>query len=247
MDRIIKITLGIFIIILVGFVSVVAYDSFTMNAYRSSLTGTYSYSFSLTTDSGLSNMTLFVPVPEDSSGNSLIVSRISAGDISGLPGDWKTTLFDTGKATLLKITTAAITPPPGTNSQNPYVVTVRINVSSNKEIDTMTPVENGVIFRPVQNLGSATCPPEFTGSKNALACAEYITPVYADYTAAPSATVTLSSSLDGVNSWKIFEPQSNEYHSQITLLMFGENHGWTTAMGTFETGIGSYSTPRPLL
>ena len=97
MDRTIKITLGIFIVILIGFVSVISYDSFVTEAYRTSMTGSYSYTLSLTTDSALSNVTLFVPVPEDPSGNSLIVTRISAKDIPGLPAGWTTTLFDTGE------------------------------------------------------------------------------------------------------------------------------------------------------
>jgi len=247
MDRTIKITLGVFIIILVGFVSVVGYDSYTLNAYRTSLTGTYSYTLSLTTDSGLSNVTLFVPVPEDSSGNSPIVSKISARDISGLPADWKTTLFDTGKETIVKITTEAITPPPGTTPQNPYIVTLRINASSDKVIDTLTPVENGVIFRPVQDLRPMACAPIFSGLKGTPVCAEYVTPLYADYTAAPNTTVAVSSTLDGVNRWKVFEPQSNEYHSRIELTLSGESHGWTTAKGTLSTGIGSYSIPKPLM
>jgi hypothetical protein len=50
-----------------------------------------------------------------------------------------------------------------------------------------------------------------------------------------------------MNSWKVFEPQSNEYHSRISLLLFGENHGWTSAQGTLATGIGDYAIPKPLV
>ena len=111
----------------------------------------------------------------------------------------------------------------------------------------MTPVDNGVMFRPVQDLRQTTCPPEFSGSSKPLSCAEYITPVYADYETIPGATVTILSTLDGVNTWKVFEPQSNEYHTRIRLSLSGDNHGWTTATGTLETGIGTFSFPKPLI
>ncbi len=244
MDRTIKITLGVLIIVLIGFVSVVSYDGLIVNTYRASLTGSYSYSLTITTDSALSNVTFFMPVPEDVKGTSPVVSRISGKEISGLPGDWQTTLFGTGKATLVKITTASITPPPGTTPKNPYVVTVWINTSSKTAIDTLTPAENGVIFRPVQDLRQVTCPAGSSTGSGSPVCSEYTTPVYADYSAQPDASVTLSSSLDGMNSWKIFEPQSNEYHAKISLLMFGENHGWTPAKGTLVTGIGSFDIPK---
>ena len=36
-------------------------------------------------------------------GNSPVVSQFSAHEMPGVPGSWQTTLFETGKATLLKI------------------------------------------------------------------------------------------------------------------------------------------------
>ncbi|MDD1704921.1 MAG: hypothetical protein LUP97_06835 [Methanoregula sp.] len=247
MDRIIKITLCGFIVILAGFVGIISYDGFLMERYHSSLSGSYAYSFSVTTDSELTNVTFFIPVPEDPSGNSPIVSRISAKDVSGLPADWQTALFATGKATMLKITTVSIRPPAGTTAGNPYTVTFRVNISSKNSIETLDPVTNGVIFRPVRNLRVVPCTEETSSPSGSPTCAEYITPVLADYSAAPGATVTLSSTLDGINNWKILEPQANEYHTEQSVLLFGENHGWTTEKGTLVTGMGSCDLPKPLI
>ena len=61
MDKIIKISLSLFIVILIAFTSVVAYQVATETAYLNSLTSTYSYKFTITTDSKLSNVTLFIP------------------------------------------------------------------------------------------------------------------------------------------------------------------------------------------
>ena len=67
MDKIVKITLGVFIAVLVVFVASVGYTMFVDNAYRTSLNSTYSYSCSITTNSVLSNVTFFIPVPEQPS------------------------------------------------------------------------------------------------------------------------------------------------------------------------------------
>ena len=105
MDKIIKITLGIFIVILVAFTATVAFNAVVETAYRNSLASTYSYTLTLTTDSRLDNVTLFIPVPDDRTGNSPLVAQYSSHQIPQIPGSWKTILFDTGKATLVKIST----------------------------------------------------------------------------------------------------------------------------------------------
>ena len=100
MDRIIKITLSLFIIILVMFVALAGYSSYTENAYRTSLAGSYTYTCIIATDSPLSNVTLFIPVPADRTGNSPIITEFSAQAVTGVPDTWNTTLYDTGKSTL---------------------------------------------------------------------------------------------------------------------------------------------------
>ena len=64
MDKIIKITLGIFIVILVAFTATVAYNAYVKTAYQNSLASTYSYTLTITTDSRLDNVTFFIPVPD---------------------------------------------------------------------------------------------------------------------------------------------------------------------------------------
>ena len=63
MDRIIKITISLFVIILVSFVATAGYTAYVEHAYRSSLSSTYSYTCTITTDSPLTNVTFFLPVP----------------------------------------------------------------------------------------------------------------------------------------------------------------------------------------
>ena len=243
MDRTIKISLGLFMVILVVFVSVVSYQVFEEKAYRTSLSSTYSYTCTITTDSSLSNVTLFLPVPADPSGNSPIVAQFSTLAIAGLPDDWTVTLYDTGKATLVRITTPLITPPAGTSPEKPYGILLSSEMKSDTVIDTREPIKNSALFRPVRDLRQVSCPSDSSLVNGTPQCYHYLTSLYADYEAPSNASVTITSSLTAKNSWKIFEPKSNEYITSLNLLMFGDNHGWSTMNGTLTKSIGIYDAP----
>jgi hypothetical protein len=240
MDRIIKITLGLFIVILVLFVGTFMYNSYVENAYRTSLSSTYTYSCTISTDSPLYNVTFFIPVPANRAGNSPIVNALSAKGVTGIPDTWTTTVTGTDKMTTMKVTTPAIIPPAGTTAKNPYIITFGTQLNAEGPIDTADPVMNSAMFRPVQKIGKTACRAD---SPQGASCFTYVTSFYADYTTDPNAEVKFTSSLKGKNSWKIFEPKSNEYRTDISLLMFGENHGWTSAQGFLESGIGAYDAP----
>jgi len=244
MDKIIKITLGFFILVLVLFVAFFSYQSYVDMTYRNSLTGTYEYTCTITTDSVLSNVTLFLPVPADPQGNSPVVSQISSKNVSGVPDNWTLTLFDTGKATLLKVFAPTIGQPAINGSAQTTSITLAVNTSSHSVIDTRSPVENAAVFRPVQGIHSVACPASDTTTKSNPVCFEYLTSTYADYTAAPSGSVSINASLEGTNSWNIFTPESNAYENRITVLtLHGENHGWVTTLGWIEAGVGAYDAP----
>ena len=243
MDRIIKISLGLFLVILVVFVSVVSYQVFVEKAYLTSLSSTYSYSCTITTDSTLSNVTLFLPVPADPSGNSPIVAQFSSHAIAGLPEDWTVTLYDTGKATMIKITTPVITLSTGTIREKPYDIMLSSEMKSDKVINTREPIKNSALFHPVMDLQQVSCPPDSSGINGTPRCYRYITSLYADYQASPDASVTITSTLTGKNSWKIVEPRSNEYTTNISLLIVGENHGWEKVNGFLQSSTGIYDVP----
>jgi hypothetical protein len=241
MDTIIKASLGLLIVILVAFTTIITYTGYTETAYRNTISGTYTYTCTITTDSPLSNVTLFIPVPVDKAGNSPMVSAFSSHMMNGVPADWDTTLFDTGKSTLLKVTTPAIIPPAGTSAQHPYTVTISSETTSRTPIDTRNPVEKSAMFRPVQALNENTCPPATAGPGSR--CYTYASSLYADYTTSADTTVTVTSSVDAKNTWDVFGPHSNEYHTGITLTLRGPNHGWAVPAGKLSYGTGSYDSP----
>jgi hypothetical protein len=245
MDKIIKISLCLLIVILIAFTSVVAYQVATETEYLNSLTSSYSYKFTITTDSKLSNVTLFIPVPADPKGYSPIVAGYSARNIAGIPDDWTVTLYDTGKATMVRIVTPEIHPPAGTSAANPSTFTLSSDMISGTIINTREPINNSAMFYPVRSLQTVTCSPAVPAGKETPQCYRYTTSLYAEYEAAPDASVNVTSAIIGKNSWKIFEDGSNEYVTATSLQMTGSRHGWETMTGTLITAIGSYDTPLP--
>jgi hypothetical protein len=226
MDKIIKTSLGLFMVILVAFAGMITYTGYTETAYRNTISGTYTYTCTITMDSPLYNVTLFIPVPVDNTGNSPIVSKFSSQMMNGVPADWETTLFDTGKSTLLKVTTPA---------------TFSSVTTSRTPLDTRNPVEKSAMFRPVQALSEKPCPQGPADSSSR--CFTYTTSVYADYMTAADTTVTITSAVTGKNTWTIFEPRSNEYHTDISTSMKGENHGWVVLKGKLTSVTGTYDIP----
>jgi hypothetical protein len=243
MDRIIKITLGLFIAILVATIAFAGYSGYISGAYDATRTGTYSYMFGITTDHALSGVTLFIPVPADSRGNSPVVSQYSAQAMPGIPASWQTTLYDTGKATLLKIYIPELILPAGTGPDNPYTITIKAELPSETTIDTANPIANSPVFGTIQNVRQVACTGYGTGAGGSPECSTFTTTLYADYTADPNTAVTITSAITGTNRWTVLEPQSNEYTSVISVLMHGENHAWATVKGTLVSHIGSYDYP----
>jgi len=243
MDKVIKSAAGLIIIIFVLFVSVATYHAFVEKAYRESLTSTYSYTCTITTDSVLSDVTLFIPVPSRTTGNSLIIERFSVRGIEGIPLEWKTTLTGSNKGTYVEIKTPVIAPVQNATTKNGYTAFLSLHATSPRLVDTQNPQDNDAVFHPMREMRMVECPGTANGTTGKGACYNYVSTVYADYSASPDARVTISSDIIGKNTWKIFEPAKNEYRSSISVLIFGEHHGWITAKGFLETGIGSYDAP----
>lgn len=243
MDKIIKITLGLLLVIIIGFVATSGYTSYVGNAYTKSLTSSYSYHCTITTDSVLTNVTFFIPVPADPTGNSPVISRISAKSIDGLPEGWQATLYDTGKSTYVKVITPSIIPVAGTTAGSPYSVNISVDVSASKLIDTTNPLDHSAVFYPVQDISEITCPSAAGELLPAQHCFEYVTSIYADYLATPTTSVSITSSVTGMNTWNVFNPEYNQYSNRIYVSMVGENHGWVITRASLEEGAGNNDAP----
>lgn len=243
MDKVIKTATGLFIIIFILSVSMVSYTVFVENAYRESLTSAYVYTCTVSTDSILSNVTLFIPVPTGRTGSSPIIERFSVRGIEGIPPEWKTTLIGSKKGTYVEIKTPVLAPVQDRTTRTGSGIELSLYAISPRVIDTRNPQENDAVFHPMQDIRQADCPATLVGATDNSACYTYQGSIYADYSAPSDARVTISSDITGKNTWKIFEPAENEYFASIRVLMFGDHHGWIAAKGFLGTGIGSYDPP----
>ncbi|MEN6610956.1 MAG: hypothetical protein ABFC24_08935 [Methanoregulaceae archaeon] len=241
MDRIMKITLGLFLVILAVFVSIGSYSLIINYAYKSSLSSTYSYSCSIATDTPLTNVTLFLPLPVKTSGSSPVVERIGGYNVSGIPRDWETVIYGDEQATFLKITTGRIGETSSTGS--PENITFIVKVKSPDLINTGSPLLHDAVFRPVQDSHGTECPAVPANGTYTPSCSEYTTMLYARYDASETGTVTIHADLDAVNEWSIFHPDYNEYRNSFAAKLSGNVSGWMPASAWVESGIGSYDTP----
>jgi hypothetical protein len=235
MDKIIKITTGLFIVIFVLFVSVMSYNTFIKHSFESSLESTYDYKCIISTDTTLTNVTLFIPLPVNNGGDSPIVEHFSMKDVKGVPSEWKTTLLGSNKRTMVKIQASIIKPVNNSINSKSYQFEFSINEKAGHIIDTQNPQDNDIVFRPLRDLKVIDCSNTSLGG----ICYNFQSSIYADYSTTPNATVSIDSYIVGKNEWEIFNPASNEYRTSISMLNFGENHGWIVTNGSLETNIGS--------
>lgn len=243
MDKIIKIAAGLFTIIILLFVSIASYNAFIEKAYHESLKSSYSYTCTISTDSVLTNVTLFIPVPSDTAGNSPIIERFSVRGIEGIPPTWKTTLMGSNKGTYVEIKTPVISTVRNGTGKNENLIQLSLEIIAPRTISTGSPQDNSVLFRPAQELTKTECVDGIDVRTEKGGCYDFVTPVYADYGTSPDARVTIHSEIVGRNEWRIFDPAKNEYRSSIRVVMVGEQHGWTRANGFLKTGIGSFDAP----
>jgi hypothetical protein len=143
----------------------------------------------------------------------------------------------------LPIITPVLAPVQNRTTGNGYAVELSLSMVSPRLVDTRDPQENDAVFHPMQDIRQVDCPATPVGATNKSACYRYQSSMYADYSALPDARVTIRSDITGKNTWKIFEPAENEYRASISVLIFGDHHGWIAAKGFLETGIGSYNPP----
>jgi len=232
MDRIIKIIAALFIIILAAFIAQGWYTHYVEQKYRNSLVSTYTYTCTISASEELTNVTFIIPLPVNENGDSRISEKYSTREINGLPPGWITTLLGSSKGTMIKIVTPTIAP---SNT------TLELEVHVDGPIETRSPLEKGVIYRPIQNLKTIPCP---VSAGAGATCYMYSSSIYATYDSLPQATVTISTMVTGKNEWYIFGPSSNQYSDSIAVTMTGDHRRWIPASGELFAGVGSNDDPR---
>ena len=231
MDKIIKITAGLFLVVLAIFVAQGWYGNYVEQKYKDTLVSTYIYDCTISASEKLTNVTFLIPVPVNGTGDSQLAEDYSLRQVSGLPPEWRTTIVGSNKGAVIKIVVPELAP---------SIVTLHLDVPVAGPIETKSPLAQGILFRPVLNPKKADCA---ASAGTGAICYRYDSTIYATYDSSQSARVAISSTLVGKNTWTIFAPASNQYSTSISATINGPHRRWIDAPGELQTGIGSYDVP----
>ncbi len=259
--------IGAFALFLVVLFALVGHQS--TKTYEDSLVSNYEYDISITADSSLENVTLYLPVPVFANESAVWVEIVS-GDYYNKPSDWNLSLEDTRHGLMLKIEAGEIKPvyhslpipipePEGPESElpeegqfaespeysveTPVLVPVDFGTSLKADhlINTRSPEGNEPLLLPRYKLRISEKGPTVPPPEHINPeYFDYESRVYAQYDSSPEAEVQISVSLRGSNEWWIYGWKYNEYSDRVTARLIGPQDGWSPADGDFITGEGVY-------
>ncbi|WP_243466403.1 hypothetical protein [Methanosarcina mazei] len=197
----------------------------------------YNFDVKLTTDSTLSNVTLYLPLPVTNKQHIDIVEHNFNDD----DPSWKYTLVDTEHGLMLSIKNEKIEPKYATRSRDSKTILspnmFRTILFTNQTIDTMNPLGSEMVLMPKYNLTqNVTRRPYPPASKQF----DYESKMYAYYDTSSNANVSISIYLCGMNEWWIGGWQHNSYWEDMEIKLSGSQAGWTTVNGQLFTGEGTY-------
>ncbi|AKB69358.1 hypothetical protein MSMAL_2815 [Methanosarcina mazei LYC] len=200
----------------------------------------YDYYIELTTDSTLSNVTLYLPLPvinnTSSVGTDIVEHHFNDYDHS-----WKYTLVDTEHGLMLSIKNEKIEPKYATRSRDSKTILspnmFSMTLFTNQTIDTMNPLSNEMVLMPKYNLTQNVTRRPYPPASEIF---DYESKMYAYYDTSSDANVSISIYLCGMNEWWIGGWQHNSYWEDMEIKLSGSQAGWTTVNGQLFTGEGTY-------
>ncbi len=194
--------------------------------YDTSYRSSYDYNVILTTDSVLSNLTLYLPLPvinnTSSVGMDIVEHHFNNNDPS-----WEYALVDTEHGLMLSM-----------KNKKPRSIDLSTMVLSNQTIDTMNPLGNEMILMPKYKLAhNVNASGAYSRTSEQF---DYESRIYAYYETSSNANISISIYLNAGNEWWIGGWQSNSYWEVMEIKLFGSQDGWTTVNGELVTGEGTY-------
>lgn len=203
-------------------------------AYTSSLNSTLYYDLSIITNSSLENVTLFLPLPVNSTGLSPIIESIGSGNISGATTAWNFSIYGANNESLLKVWTDHLPRMIEGIEQVTYRFTS--TAKSSNAMNVTHPVEKGYTLQPKHNI-----PDTPSGGRETLQYSliyTYSSTAYVSYEAPQNAMVEITVTLEGKNFWYILRPYHNEYRDSLSASFQGSTEGWHDIDGVLITGVG---------
>ncbi|RXA14367.1 hypothetical protein EQO05_15200 [Methanosarcina sp. MSH10X1] len=194
--------------------------------YDRSLRSSYDYDVMLTTDSTLSNMTLYLPLPVINN-TSYVGMDIVEHHFNNNEPSWEYALVDTEHGLMLSM-----------KNKKPRSIDLSTIIFSNQTIDTMNPLGNEMVLMPKYKLThNVNASRVYSRTSEQF---DYESRMYACYETSSNANVSISIYLNALNEWWIGGWQSNSYWEVMEIKLSGPQNGWTTVNGELVTGEGTY-------
>lgn len=220
--------IGIALIIILVAAGLVYYEATRIR--EESTSHTYTYEVTIDPDESLENVTIMVPVASVD-GSSPVADAIEAGNLTGVPDPWDLVLLTTDDAIYLRVFA------PEMNSTR---LQLTVTVDAKNEINTRSPSGAEPLLEPKANLTRQSC--DFPHPEDMpVVCYRFDTPVYARYTGAGDALLTIGVETEGRNTWWLGGWTGNSYSDRISLTVAGEQDGWIPAAGSLVTGLGNFA------
>jgi hypothetical protein len=202
----------------------------------------YDYHIFLTTDSTLSNVTLYFPLPVINNTSSVGMDIVEHNFNNNDPS-WEYALVDTEHGLMLSMKNEKIKPKYTTsNKYSEKIPRPSIDLStivfSNLTVNTMNPLGNEMVLMPKYKLIHNVSASE--AYSRPYKQFDYESRMYAYYETSSNANVSISIYLDAYNEWWIGGWQSNSYREAMEIKLSGSQDGWTTVDGELVTGEGTY-------
>jgi hypothetical protein len=237
--------------------------------YNDSLMSNYEYDISITSNTNLQNVTLYLPVPVFENESRVGLEMVS-GNYSDKPSDWNWSLENTEYGLMFKIESAKIQPSyyplpqPVSESEEltnetlqekpivvsheyseetPVLMPIDFGTSVKAEnlIDTRSPIGSEPVLLPKYNFRVSEKVPIVPNNKNINPkYFDYESLIYAQYETSSDTEVHISVRLRGSNEWWIYGWRYNEYRDELSSQLIGSQAGWIRVKGEIITGDGIY-------
>lgn len=192
----------------------------------------FSYTVQFEPSEELTNVTLFIPLPNPTPASFGGNFSVSADDAQ----DWSISAQETEVGPMLVI--VAPTLRPGATGAGSLVT---FTWEPEERINTVSPEAGEPLLLPRGPMQQATCehdhPVEWEGT---LRCQDYGSAVFATYNATENATLGISVDLVGQNEWWSLGWSGNQYRDSVSVELRGPTEGWQVARGTTISGEGRY-------
>jgi hypothetical protein len=223
----------------------------------------FHYRVSISTGSGLENVTLLLPVPSVHN-TSFLGEALVKGEGYGIPAEWRVSLEHVNNAPMLKIVAANMvpayhgyplplepgstpieTPPPAATAyspETPVLIPLEFGISQRvqRSIDTENPINRESLLSYPESLKPIPCQARPLPGR----CYQYAAPIYVQYSSSGSGNNTISISGGGMNQWWAGGWSGNSYEDEVSVTLDSKRQGWIQAEGLLSTGMGRYEKNR---